>query len=53
MDSRARHKLSSLGNELTDVQRIMIQNIDDVMQRGAIIDGEHRVYTYIDLFSLV
>jgi len=37
MDSRARRNLSSLNNELQDVQRIMVQNIDDVLQRGTAI----------------
>ncbi|XP_023216559.1 vesicle-trafficking protein SEC22b [Centruroides vittatus] len=34
-DARARRNLSHLNVELQDVQRIMIQNIDDVLQRGA------------------
>jgi len=34
MDSRARRNLSHLNTELQDVQRIMVQNIDDVLQRG-------------------
>ncbi|XP_055336452.1 vesicle-trafficking protein SEC22b-like [Paramacrobiotus metropolitanus] len=33
-DSRARRQLGQLNNELQDVQRIMVQNIDDVLQRG-------------------
>lgn len=37
MDSRARRNLTSLNNELQDVQRIMVQNIDDVLQRGSVI----------------
>jgi len=37
MDSRARRNLSTLNNELQDVQRIMVQNIDDVLQRGSAI----------------
>ncbi|KAJ8875083.1 hypothetical protein PR048_022974 [Dryococelus australis] len=36
-DSRARRNLSTLNTELQDVQRIMVQNIDDVMQRGVIL----------------
>jgi len=36
-DSRARRNLSALNSELKDVQRIMIENIDDVLQRGAAI----------------
>lgn len=34
MDSRARKNLTSINTELQDVQRIMVQNIDDVLQRG-------------------
>jgi len=34
MDSRARRNLNQLNTELQDVQRIMVQNIDDVLQRG-------------------
>jgi vesicle transport protein SEC22 len=36
-DSRGRRHLTNLNNELQDVQRIMVQNIDDVLQRGAIL----------------
>lgn len=34
MDSRARRVLPAVQTELQDVQRIMVQNIDDVLQRG-------------------
>ncbi|KAK6194901.1 vesicle-trafficking protein SEC22b [Patella vulgata] len=34
MDSRARRNLTNINTELHDVQRIMVQNIDDVLQRG-------------------
>lgn len=34
-DARARRNLNNLNNELQDVQRIMVQNIDDVLQRGS------------------
>lgn len=37
MDSRARRNLTNLNSELQDVQRIMVQNIDDVLQRGSVI----------------
>lgn len=37
MDSRSRVQLQTLNSELQDVQRIMVQNIDDVLQRGAAI----------------
>lgn len=30
-----------LGGQLGDVQRIMMQNIDDVLQRGAVLSGTH------------
>lgn len=36
-DSRGRRNLSTLNTELHDVQRIMVQNIDDVLQRGAVL----------------
>ena len=39
MDSRARKNLSSINSELQDVQRIMVQNIDDVLQRGDALSG--------------
>jgi len=37
MDARARRNLNTLDTELRDVQRIMVQNIDDVLQRGVAI----------------
>ena len=37
MDSRTRRNLNNLNTELQDVQRIMVQNIDDVLQRGAVL----------------
>ena len=36
-DTRGRRNLNNLNNELQDVQRIMVQNIDDVLQRGAVL----------------
>ena len=39
MDSRARKNLTSINTELHDVQRIMVQNIDDVLQRGDALSG--------------
>ncbi|XP_014259100.1 vesicle-trafficking protein SEC22b [Cimex lectularius] len=36
-DSRVRRNLTSLNSELQDVQRIMVQNIDDVLQRGVVL----------------
>ncbi|XP_076352065.1 vesicle-trafficking protein SEC22b-like [Tachypleus tridentatus] len=37
MDFRSRRNLSALNIELQDVQRIMVKNIDDVLQRGSIL----------------
>jgi len=39
MDTRSRRNLSQLNNELQDVQMIMVQNIDDVLQRGEALSG--------------
>ncbi len=39
-DTRARRNMANINTELQDVQRIMVQNIDDVMQRGVAISGE-------------
>ena len=39
MDSRARRNMTQLNTELHDVQRIMVQNIDDVLQRGQALSG--------------
>lgn len=36
-DTRVRRNLNTLNSELQDVQRIMVQNIDDVLQRGAVL----------------
>ncbi|CAH0775752.1 unnamed protein product [Bemisia tabaci] len=36
-DSRVRRNLNSLNTELQDVQRIMVQNIDEVLQRGTVL----------------
>jgi len=36
-DSRGRRHLTNLNTELQDVQRIMVQNIEDVLHRGAIL----------------
>ena len=38
-DNRGRRNLSALNTELHDVQRIMVQNIDDVLQRGVVMTG--------------
>merc|ERR1712179_11037 len=36
-DTRGRRNLNNLNNELQDVQRIMVENIDVVLQRGAVL----------------
>ncbi|KAJ8919055.1 hypothetical protein NQ315_016961 [Exocentrus adspersus] len=36
-DSRSRRNLNTINNQLHDVQRIMVQNIDDVLQRGTVL----------------
>lgn len=36
-DARTRRNLAALNTELQDVQRIMVQNIDDVLHRGAVL----------------
>jgi len=36
-DNRSRRNLNQLNNQLQDVQRIMVQNIDDVLQRGTVL----------------
>jgi len=37
LDSRSGRNLRTLNTELHDVQRIMVQNIDDVINRGAVL----------------
>ena len=39
VDSRTRRNISNINTELQDVQRIMVQNIDDVLQRGQALSG--------------
>ena len=41
-DSRARRSMNRLNDELQDVQRIMVQNIDDVLQRGEQLSGMYK-----------
>ena len=47
-DSRSRgaRNIGTLNTELHDVQRIMVQNIDDVLQRGAVLSGKFFVYKF-------
>lgn len=40
VDSRARRNLSSINTELQDVQRIMVANIEEVLQRGEALTGK-------------
>ena len=35
-----RRNLNNINTELQDVQRIMVQNIDDVLQRGEALGGK-------------
>jgi len=44
MDSRSRRNFGQLNNELQDVQRIMVQNIDDVLTRGEALSGIATAY---------
>lgn len=41
VDSRARRNFGSINSELQDVQRIMVANIEEVLQRGEALSGEH------------
>lgn len=43
IDSRARRNLGSINTELQDVQRIMVANIEEVLQRGEALSGEGSV----------
>jgi len=45
MDSRSRRNFGQLNNELQDVQRIMVQNIDDVLTRGEALSGTVAKYS--------
>lgn len=42
-DSRSRRNLNAINNQLQDVQRIMVQNIDDVLQRGTVLSGNNLI----------
>lgn len=49
LDARGRRHLNQLNTELQDVQRIMVQNIDDVLQRGVAISGQsHKLLRVAD-----
>lgn len=51
IDSRIRRNLNSLNNDLQDVQRIMVQNIDDVLQRGTVLSGNIFFCSVLDLYT--
>jgi len=51
MDARARRNLNVLNNELQDVQRIMVQNIDDVLQRGVAISELDTKASHLSMVS--
>jgi len=38
-----RRNISSINTQLQDVQRIMVQNIDDVLQRGTVLAGNCQI----------
>lgn len=42
IDSRARRNLGSINTELQDVQRIMVANIEEVLQRGEALSSEYK-----------
>lgn len=50
-DSRVRRNLAQLGNELQDVQRIMVENLDDVLQRGATLSELDSKATNLNMLS--
>lgn len=53
-DSRARRNLSAINNQLQDVQRIMVQNIDDVLQRGTVLSGKKNcIIFYVSVFKQI
>lgn len=41
VDSRARRNFGSINSELQDVQRIMVANIEEVLQRGEALSGKY------------
>lgn len=50
IDSRARRNLSNINTELQDVQRIMVANIEEVLQRGEALSGKYFLWTIIIYF---
>lgn len=45
--------MNALNSQLQDVQRIMVQNIDDVLQRGTVLSGNNIIYVYILYINLI
>uniref|UniRef100_A0A3B4U7B3 SEC22 homolog B, vesicle trafficking protein a n=1 Tax=Seriola dumerili TaxID=41447 RepID=A0A3B4U7B3_SERDU len=43
VDSRGRRNLGNINTELQDVQRIMVANIEEVLQRGEALSGKYRI----------
>lgn len=46
IDSRARRNLGSINTELQDVQRIMVANIEEVLQRGEALSSKYKHYSF-------
>ena len=46
IDSRARRNFGSINTELQDVQRIMVANIEEVLQRGEALSGKLQEYKF-------
>jgi len=40
VDSRTRRNFNNINTELQDVQRIMVANIEEVLQRGEALSGK-------------
>lgn len=52
-DSRARRNMTAINSQLHDVQRIMVQNIDDVLQRGTVLSGKYYAVIILPNFKSV
>jgi len=52
MDSRARRNLTNINSELQDVHKIMIQNVEDVLQRGEALSGLIYYISHIWMLTL-
>ncbi|CAK9292075.1 unnamed protein product, partial [Gordionus sp. m RMFG-2023] len=51
VDSRSRRHLTHINTQLQDVQKIMVQNIDDVLQRGEALSMLDDKATHLSLLS--